>query len=303
MNQIALKCAKPLHDKNPPIVPLRHYGRWVAAAVLLCLLLSFGESLFTNPRFGWDVVWKYLFDSSILAGLITTIWLTVASMAIGILLGTLLATMRLSENRLLSGFAATYTWLFRGSPLLVQLIFWYNLAALYPKISLNLPFGPTLFSFDANSYITIYVAALLGLSLNEGAYMSEIVRSGLNAVPKGQREAAQALGMSSYRIFFKITLPQAMPVIVPPAGNELIGMLKTSSLVSVVAMQELLYSAQLIYTVNFRTIPLLIVASIWYLALTTILSIGQHFIERHFNKSRSLKSRTTSPSEESNGHD
>uniref|UniRef100_UPI00224B34D7 amino acid ABC transporter permease n=1 Tax=Brucella intermedia TaxID=94625 RepID=UPI00224B34D7 len=268
-----------------PVVPLRHRGRWVFAALLAMLLVGLAISMVTNPRFQWPVVSRYLFDRSILDGLIMTIWLTVAAMAIGIALGTLIALMRISKNPVLGAVASGYLWVFRGTPLLVQLIFWYNLSALYPEITIGFPFGPSLGSFDANTYITVYVAALLGLGLNEGAYMSEIVRSGLNSVPPGQREAAEALGMSSSRVMIRIILPQAMRVIIPPTGNQLIGMLKTTSLVSVIAMQELLYSAQLIYTANFQTIPLLIVASIWYLVLTTILSIGQHFLERHFGKS------------------
>ncbi|MFC3073000.1 amino acid ABC transporter permease [Shinella pollutisoli] len=268
-----------------PVVPLRHRGRWIFAALLTLLFAGLLTSMVTNPRFQWPVVYRYLFDSAILDGLAMTIWLTVAAMAIGVVLGTVVALMRISKNPVLGAVASGYLWAFRGTPLLVQLIFWYNLSALYPKITLGFPFGPSLGSFDANTYITVYVAALLGLGLNEGAYMSEIVRSGLNSVPPGQREAAEALGMPGHRVMTRIILPQAMRVIIPPTGNQLIGMLKTTSLVSVIAMQELLYSAQLIYTVNFQTIPLLIVASIWYLVLTTVLSIGQHFLERHFGKS------------------
>lgn len=268
-----------------PVVPLRHYGRWIFAALLILVLAGLVTSMVTNPRFRWEVVYQYLFDASILDGLMMTIWLTIAAMAIGLVLGTIIALMRISKNPVLGAVASGYLWAFRGTPLLVQLIFWYNLSALYPQITIGFPFGPNLGGFDANTYITVYVAALLGLGLNEGAYMSEIVRSGLNSVPPGQREAAEALGMSGYRVMIRIILPQAMRVIIPPTGNQLIGMLKTTSLVSVIAMQELLYSAQLIYTANFQTIPLLIVASIWYLVLTTILSIGQHFLERHFGKS------------------
>ncbi len=270
---------------EPIVVPLRHYRRWIAAAVLIIVLAALLRSMMTNPRFKWDLVWHYLADGAILSGLLNTIWLTVAAMLIGTILGTVLAIMRISKNPLLSGFASGYIWLFRGTPLLVQLIFWFNLSALYPTISIGIPFGPSFVELDANQYITVYVAACLGLGLNEAAYMSEIVRSGLNSVHPGQREAAEALGLSNSRILFRIILPQAMRVIIPPTGNQLIGMLKTTSLVSVIAMQELLYSAQLIYTANFQTIPLLIVASIWYLALTTILSIGQYFLERHFARS------------------
>ncbi|MBB3771818.1 polar amino acid transport system permease protein [Angulomicrobium amanitiforme] len=267
------------------VVPLRYYGRWITALALGVVLAGLLVSMITNPRFKWDIVAHYLFDDSIIAGLMMTIWLTVAAMGIGIVLGTAVALMRISDNPVLSNIAGGYLWIFRGTPLLVQLIFWYNLSALYPQITIGFPFGPSLGSFDANRYITVYVAALLGLGLNEGAYMSEIVRSGLNAVATGQREAAEALGMSRFRVMARIILPQAMRVIIPPTGNQLIGMLKTTSLVSVIALQELLYSAQLIYTANFQTIPLLIVASAWYLVLTTLLSIGQYFVERHFGRS------------------
>ncbi|MGO4317904.1 amino acid ABC transporter permease [Agrobacterium sp. MCAB5] len=243
------------------------------------------RSAFTNPRFQWAVVGEYLFDRSIIEGLYTTLWLTVAAMLIGVVLGTVIAVMRSSKNPVLNKFATGYAWIFRGTPLLVQLIFWYNIAALYPQIEVGVPFGPTFLSLDANTFITVYVAAVLGLGLNEAAYMSEIVRSGLNAIPPGQREAAEALGMSSRRILVRIVLPQAMRIIIPPTGNQLIGMLKTTSVVSVIAIQELLYSAQLIYSTTFQTIPLLIVASIWYLLITTVLSTGQFFLERHFGRS------------------
>jgi polar amino acid transport system permease protein len=292
------------HDvEKMPVVPLKYYGRWIAAAVLLTVIGGLVISMITNPRFKWEIVAQYLFNEAILSGLLATIWLTLAAMAIGIVLGTGIALMRISENPVLTSIASGYLWLFRGTPLLVQLIFWYNLSALYPQITVGFPFGPSLGSFDANRYITVYIAALLGLGLNEGAYMSEIVRSGLNSVPVGQREAAEALGMSRFRVMARIILPQAMRVIIPPTGNQLIGMLKTTSLVSVIAMQELLYSAQLIYTANFQTIPLLIVASIWYLALTTVLSIGQYFVERHFGKSdRRSNTTPTDETEDSPNH-
>lgn len=268
-----------------PVVPLRRSGSWLAAAVLIVVGSGFAVSVIFNPRLRWEIVGKYLFDDAIISGLMATIFLTVAAMAIGTVLGTIVALMRISGNPVLTSVASLYLWAFRGTPLLVQLIFWYNLSAIYPVISVGFPFGPSLATFDANRFISVYVAALLGLGLNEGAYMSEIVRSGLNAVHPGQREAAQALGMTDFRVMTRIVLPQAMRIIIPPTGNQLIGMLKTTSLVSVIALQELLYSAQLIYTSNFQTIPLLIVASLWYLLMTTVLSIGQHFVERHFGKS------------------
>jgi len=267
------------------VVPLRHTGRWISATLLGIVLLGLLISMVTNPRFRWEVVADYMFDPQILAGLNMTIALTLCAMFIGITLGVVLALMRLTGNPVLVALASGYLWLFRGTPLLVQLIFWYNLSALYPQITLGFPFGPNLGSFSANQYITVFVAALLGLGLNEGAYMAEIVRSGLNAVNKGQTEAAEALGMTRARLIRRIVLPQAMRIIIPPTGNQLIGMLKTTSLVSVIAMQELLYSAQLIYTANFQTIPLLIVASVWYLVLTTVLSVGQHYLEKHFSRS------------------
>ncbi|MGE5136800.1 MAG: amino acid ABC transporter permease, partial [Gemmatimonadota bacterium] len=197
-------------------------------------------------------------------------------------LGVLLAVMRLSANPLLSGSSWVYIWFFRGTPVLVQLLFWYNLAALYPKISLGVPFGPSFVTFSANSLITAFTAAILGLGLNEGAYMAEIVRAGILSVEHGQAEAAQALGMTRGLTMRRIVLPQAMRVIIPPTGNETISMLKTSSLASVITVTELLYAVQLIYSVNFKTIPLLIVASIWYLIATSVLTVGQYYIERHY---------------------
>jgi polar amino acid transport system permease protein len=205
-------------------------------------------------------------------------------MAIGITLGILFAVMRLSPNPLVSGAAWTYVWFFRATPVLVQILFWSNISTLYPKIGFGIPFGPTFGHFDANSVITPFVAGMLALGLNEGAYMAEIVRAGIISVEEGQSEAAQALGMSRLQTMRRIVLPQAMRVIIPPTGNETISMLKTTSLVSVIATVELLYSVQLIYSANYRTIPLLIVASIWYLIVTTVLSIGQYFLERRFGR-------------------
>jgi polar amino acid transport system permease protein len=192
--------------------------------------------------------------------------------------------MRLSVNPLLRGVAAFYVWLFRGTPVLVQLLFWNFMSALYPVLSIGIPFGPQLGHVSANALITPFVASALGLGLNEAAYMSEIVRGGVVSVDEGQLDAARALGMSRFHMMRRIVLPQAMRLIIPPTGNEVISMLKTSSLVSVIAYTELLYSAQLIYASTYQEIPLLIVASIWYLTVTTILTVGQHRLERHFNR-------------------
>jgi polar amino acid transport system permease protein len=195
--------------------------------------------------------------------------------------------MRLSPNPLLSNVAYGYIWFFRGTPVLVQLIFWFNLAVLVPNISLGIPFGPTFVSWDTNSVITPFVAALLGLGLNEAAYMAEISRAGIQSVDEGQVEASSALGMSRAQTMRRIVLPQAMRVIIPPTGNEVISMLKTTSLVSVVAMPELFYNTQQIYARTYQTIPLLIVASIWYLILTSVLTTGQFYIERHYGRGSS----------------
>jgi polar amino acid transport system permease protein len=274
------------HDVKPDeikAVPVRHMGRWIAAAIVLLLVAVVLHSVFANPRFQWGVVGDFLFDPRVLRGVRVTLELTVVSMAIGIVLGVVLAIMRLSPNPLVSGASWVYVWFFRGTPVLVQIIFWGFISALYPKISIGIPFGGPVFgSADANHLITPFVAAILGLGLNEAAYMAEIVRAGILSVDEGQSEAASALGMTRLQTMRRIVLPQAMRVIIPPTGNETISMLKTSSLVSVIAYAELLYTVQLIYSVNFKTIPLLLVAAIWYLFFTTLLSIGQYYVERYY---------------------
>jgi polar amino acid transport system permease protein len=242
------------------------------------------RSAVTNPRFEWGIVEHYFWSSDVLHGLLVTLELTVISMVIGIVLGVVLAVMRLSPNPLVSGASWLYIWFFRGTPVLVQLLFWNFVGALYPKISIGIPFGPEFLSFKANSVITPLVAALLGLGLNEGAYMAEIVRAGILSVDEGQTDAAHSLGMTRLQTMRRIVLPQAMRVIIPPTGNETISMLKSSALVSVIAYKELLYTVQLIYAVNYKQIPLLMVASIWYLIVTTVLSIGQYYIERHYGR-------------------
>jgi polar amino acid transport system permease protein len=267
-------------------VPVRRPGRWIGAAIVLLIAASIVRSVVTNKAFGWSTVGHYLFDSRILHGMLVTIELTVASMAIGIVLGVVLAIMRLSPNPIVSSAAWLYIWFFRGTPLLVQILFWYNIAALFPHgLGLGVPFGPDVVHYThANQLITAFVAALLALSINEGAYMSEIVRAGIISVPEGQTEAAQSLGMSRLQTMRLIVLPQAMRVIIPPTGNETISMLKNTSLISVTAYAELLYASQEIYDVNYLVIPLLIVASIWYLVMTSVLYVGQYFIERRYGR-------------------
>ncbi|MHB1954720.1 MAG: amino acid ABC transporter permease [Sulfobacillus sp.] len=243
------------------------------------------HALVTNPVFDWSVVLHYLTAHLILLGLLRTLELTALSMVIGVCLGIVLATLQLSRNRILSRLAWLYVWFFRGTPLLVQIIFWYNLASLYSRISIGIPYGPSFFSGQSNSILTPLVAGLLALGLNEAAYMAEIIRGGIIGVDKGQMEAANSIGMTRVRALRRIVLPQAMRLIIPPTGNETISMLKTTSLVSTISIAELLYSVQIVYSRTYQTIPLLIVASIWYLGCTTILSIGQYFLERRFGRS------------------
>jgi polar amino acid transport system permease protein len=265
-------------------VPVRHYGRWVFAVVLVVLASMLVNTLLTNPRFGWATVGEYVFSEPILSGLKNTLILTVLAMAIAVVGGLVLAIMRLSPNPMLKGAASVYIWFFRGTPVLTQLIFWNFLAALFPTLGLGIPFGPEFVTFDTNQLIVQFTACLLGLGLNEAAYMAEIVRSGIQSVDVGQTEAAGALGMSRTQTLRRIVLPQAMRVIIPPTGNETIAMLKTTSLVVVIGYYELQTAAQSIYSRNFQTIPLLIVAALWYLLMTSILTVGQSYLERYYGR-------------------
>lgn len=266
------------------IVPARHIGRWVWSVVVLLLVIGLFDSTLTNPRFGWATVSQYFTSDFILAGIGRTVLLTLATMLIGVVLGTLVAVMRMSSNPLLAGAGWFYVWIFRSTPLLVQLLFWYNLSALYPSLSIGIPFGPTLVSANANDVITPLSAALLGLGLQCAAYCAEIIRGGILSVDPGQTEAALALGMTRLLVLRRILLPQAMRVIVPPLGNETISTIKATSLVSVISLADLLYSAQIIYSRTFQTIPLLLVAVLWYLIMTSVLSIGQFYLERYLGR-------------------
>jgi polar amino acid transport system permease protein len=266
------------------IVPRRsqRISQWVAAAVLAVLIAVVIRSLITNGRFQWSVVAQYMFNSTIIEGLLRTSLLTVVAMVIGMALGTVLAVMRRSTNPFLKGTSIFYVTIFRGTPVLVQVIFWFNLAALYPTIALGVPFGPALVRLNANTLITPLAAAILGLGLNEAAYMSEIVRAGIGSVDRGQTEAAQSLGMSTLLTLRRIVLPQAMRFIVPPTANETIGMLKTTAIVSVIGLSDLLYAAESIYTRTYQIIALLIVSSIWYLAVVSVMTVVQSRIESRF---------------------
>lgn len=256
----------------------------VVLAVLAAVLVSFAR----NENFEWNIVARYFTSSAVLDGLLVTLWLTAASMAIGVVLGTIIAVMRMSSNPVLSTVALGWIWIFRGTPLLVQLIFWYNLSALYPHLALHIPFGPTLFSVDANDVISPMVAALLGLGLSESGYMAEIVRGGILGVDREQVDAAKALGMRRGTRFLWVIWPQAMRLIIPATGNRTISELKDTALVSVIAMHDLLYTVQIIYSNNYRTIPLLVVAVLWYLIVVTLLTIGQRGLERVVGRGSSV---------------
>ncbi len=266
------------------VVPLRHPWTWAASLLVVLLAAATAWSVATNPAFQWHVVAQYLFDDQIMVGLRRTLELTFAAMGLGLVLGTVLAVMRLADNALLSVLAWLYIWFFRSVPVLVQLIFWYNFGALYAHITLAVPWGPVVFSATTNDVVTPLTAALAGLGLAQAAYTAEVIRAGILSVPRGQTRAAKALGMGPATIFIRIVFPQAMRVIIPPVGNEIISMVKGTSLVSVIAMADLLYTAQLIYARTYETIPLLIVASLWYLAIVSVLSVGQHALERHYGR-------------------
>ncbi|YCK83008.1 amino acid ABC transporter permease [Arthrobacter sp. D3-18] len=256
------------------------YAGWIFSILLAIGILT---SVMTNPNFKWDIVGKYFFAESILRGLMLTIFLTVASMALGTLLGLALAIMRSSKVKPVALAAGLYITLFRGTPVLVQLIFWFNLSALYPNLTIGIPFTDFGTAIDTNAIMGPITAALVGLTLNEGAYMAEIVRGGFSAVGKGQIEAADSLGMSGAMKMRKVIIPQAMPSIIPATGNQVIGMFKGTSLVSVLGVAELLQSAQLIYARTFDTIPLLLVASLWYLIMTLLLSYPQSKLEQKYS--------------------
>ncbi|HEU5036861.1 MAG TPA: amino acid ABC transporter permease [Nocardioides sp.] len=260
-------------------------GRWAGTAVAALIAGWLAYTIIVNPNIHWDVIADHQFDSRIMHGLWVTIQLTVISMVVGVAIGVVVAVMQLSSSSLLRGLAGAYSWFFRGTPVLVQLLFWFNLGLLFPYLELGIPFGgPKLFSVEASSVITPFVAGLLGLAINEGAYMSQIVRAGIISVDHGQREAAESLGMSRSKVLTRVILPQAMRIIIPPTGNQFISMLKTTSLVSVIAGADLLTVVTRIYLGNFEVISMLLVASFWYLLLTTVASVGQHYIERRYSR-------------------
>ncbi|MCU0296437.1 MAG: amino acid ABC transporter permease [Candidatus Nanopelagicales bacterium] len=278
---------QPSAREKPPIeaVPVRHPGRWIGAAIVAVFAAMLLHSLITNPNWGWSLIGEWIFSPPIIKGVGVTIVLTILSMIIGLVLGVLLAIMRLSPNPVMSGSAWVFVWAFRGTPVFVQLFLWANVIALYTTLSLGVPFGPELFTFETKTLIPAFVAALLGLGLNEAAYMSEIVRAGILSVDEGQEEAATAVGMSRGQTLRHIVLPQAMRVIVPPTGNETISMLKTTSLVIAIPLTtELFFQSSAIGNRLFQPFPMAVMASVWYLFMTSILMVGQYYLERYYAK-------------------
>ncbi|TFD58919.1 amino acid ABC transporter permease [Cryobacterium suzukii] len=265
----------------------RRPATWVLSIVTVLVAAQIVHLLLTNANFEWDVVGQYLNSETVLQGVVMTLFLTVTAMTIGLILGGVLAVCRLSDNTLLRALASSYIWFFRGTPQLVQLIFWFNIGLLVPVLSIGIPFGPTFASIESNTLVTPLLAAIVGLGLHDAAYQAEIYRAGLISVDEGQLEAAQALGMKPVRVFFRIQLPQAMRFIVPPTFNSIIALVKGTSLVSVIGGAELLFSVKEIYSQTYQTVPLLIVASIWYLFITTVLNGVQFFIERHYGRGSS----------------
>ena len=271
-------------------VPLRHPWRWVAAVVIVILVALFIYGAATNDAYRWQVFAEYLFNERILTGVGITLQLTVYAMALAIVLGVILAVMRLSPNPVFASVSWVYLWIFRGTPIYVQLAFWGLIPTIYRNIQLGIPFGPTLFHIQLTDP-NYFVLAMLGLALNEAAYMAEIIRAGINSVPEGQSEASTALGMSWGMTMRRTVLPQAMKVIIPPTGNEVISMLKTTSLVTAVPYSYDLYSIAMreIAAREFEPVPLALVAAAWYLVVTSILMVGQYYLERYYSRGASRK--------------
>jgi len=271
-------------DVGLRVLPVKHWGRWALSAVVAFVILQFLWSLASNPQWQWDVFAEYFFAPSVINGLWLTLSLTVVSGVIGFVLGAVLAVFRLSKSPLLNGAAWWYIWFFRSVPLVVQILVWYNLGYLYPTLGLGTPFTTDfwLVEFSTTTLISAFAAATIGLSLHQAAYSAEIIRAGILSVDQGQLEAAGALGLPRRIRFFRITLPQAARAIVPNAFNEIIGLVKGTSVVFIVALPELFYTVQVIYNRNQRVIPLLLVAVVWYALITTVLSIAQYYVERRF---------------------
>ncbi|MGH3637967.1 MAG: amino acid ABC transporter permease [Mycobacterium sp.] len=285
-------------DVSPPptapaaidAVPLRHPWRWVTAIVIIILVALFLYGAATNEAYGWATFGKYILDERIVSGVWVTLELTVLSMILAIVLAVILAVMRLSPNPVFRSVSWVYLWIFRGTPVYVQLVFWGLFPTIYKNIQLGIPFGPTFFTLNIQNLSLYFLLAVIGLGLNEAAYLAEIIRAGISSVPEGQSEASTALGMSWIMTMRRTVLPQAMRVIIPPTGNEFIGQLKTTSLVAAVPFTFDLFGRQRdISAVLFQPIPLLLVAAGWYLLITSILMVGQFYLERYFSRGVSRK--------------
>jgi polar amino acid transport system permease protein len=278
--------AQPGHSIDA--VPLRHPWRWTSAAIIVVLLGLFLYGAATNKGFGWSYYTKYVFDQRIVAAAWNTLQLTAWSMLLGLIFGVIVAVMRLSENPVFKTVAWIYLWIFRGTPVYVQLVFWGLFPTLYRSVQFGVPFGPVAFHLELQDLSIGFTLAIVGLGLNEAAYMAEIIRAGINSVPEGQLEVSTALGMSWSMTMRRTVLPQAMRVIIPPTGNELISMLKTTSLVTAIPYNLELYGrARDISAVIYQPVALLLVAATWYLAITTILMVAQYYVERHFSRGMS----------------
>ncbi|MGO4235878.1 amino acid ABC transporter permease [Pseudarthrobacter sp. YAF2] len=278
----------PARSRAPMVVvPQRRIGRWILAFIVLVVTLFTVYSFAASPNIAWPTVLRYLTWPTIIQGAGYTVVLTFATQLAGTIGGIVLATMRLSKNPVFQAIASAYIWFFRGTPLLIQIIFWFNIAIVFPRLGISIPFTNIGWTADTNAIVTATAAAFLALALNEAAYMAEIVRGGIMSVDRGQTEAAQSIGMRPLPAFMLIILPQTIRVILPATGNQFIGMLKATSLVSVIAAPDLMTNAQNIYSQNYLTVELLIVAAIWYLIMTTIATFIQSRIERRYNVSLS----------------
>lgn len=279
-----------IHDIKPIAVP--KIGHWIGGLALTIFAVVFLQVLVTNKNMQWRVVAEYMFSPAILSGLGMTLLLTVLAMVLGLAIGVVLAIMRLSASSVFQSVSWAWIWFFRGVPPLVQMIFWYNLALLLPEISIGIPFdGPKLLSWNTNELITPFSAAIMGLAFTESAYAAEMIRAGIQAINAGQTEAAATLGMTRGQALRRIVLPQALRIVIPPIGNDTISMLKFTSLVSVLALPDLLYSAQMVYARTYQTVPLLLVATIWYLVLTTVLTMVEHAVEHRLKSEHHTSAR------------
>lgn len=283
-----ISLGKPQITRNV-VVPQRHPGRWLAIVVLVIIVFQVGQAVSVNPNFHWDVYFTYLFSPQVIRGVGWTLLLTIVAMTVAISVAGFLVIMRDSDNPVLRSLSYSWVWFFRGTPIYTQLLFWGLFAVLFPNLSLAIPFGPEIISVETKYIVTPIMAAILGLGFNESAYLTEIFRAGFNSIDRGQAEAAQALGMRPAKIWWRILMPQAMRVIIPPTGNETIGMLKMTSLVLAIPFTlDLTFATNAISNRLYLPVPLLMVAGTWYLAITSVLMVGQYFLERHFGKGVSV---------------